>query len=834
MDQQLVDDILTSDSDEIADIKANLDILSDFVDLMREINALPDVNRRFYEDSRSLYQTTSVGRDIAQLEKILSKFFGPPVKPADKSLPRKLRKSTVVKSLGGIQKDQSLFTVDLKTGQFYGALWPWRRNKAKIEIHLGYCSDWMTNEDYQQLEDFVHQSASHGAFAQMHATIGGQIHGISLPSFLQMAEMEKSSFTLRVTSRHRVGELHLSEGELISADLDNHTGKEAAYSIISWDDVSLDIDPLNASKTRDINMPLMHILMESLKIKDEAVASIEKKPPAQPRDSSNKKRTKAPGAPAKRLVRLQRAPAPVAPRKRLPFLTLAGIGVGIFAVLAVIVVSTFHIIENRRTSDDFEELVGRVDKTNSFEQQIRMLNQYLEENPNTGYAPTIQARIGEINQKIEDRAFEQATLSVSGLPVDETYEAKAIEIFSQFREKYPNSRHMKKIHQSIAEIKELLDQYYYEELKRAARLDFNKRLETYRRYLAKFPNGTYQKDVEVLINDMGEKYLDYLYEDAKECEKIKRWDSCIEHCNNFIEAYAGLGLSEKAIELRTQLEDKRDYYQLLGSASEDQGNYQKSYQQLKSYLASYPQTTQRANIEKEIARLNEKLSVQRQWLRVKNYANNPRNAITARIEKLDRYIRKNINGIYAGDAQSLLDDLKQERQISLRRQQIAAKKQTDQARIQRLQQEQAERERRVIKMQAVMESKLADSSRYRANGDGTFTDLSTGLNWAILDSYQELGGCLTYEKAIDYIKSLRHGGHRGWRLPTANELAAIIKKTPYFPHSGAKWYWSAETAVKGYHSVANIVTAEHQPIFKRQQRAVTECGSVRAILVAQP
>ena len=37
MDQQLVADILTSDSDEIADLKANLPALTGFIDLTREI-----------------------------------------------------------------------------------------------------------------------------------------------------------------------------------------------------------------------------------------------------------------------------------------------------------------------------------------------------------------------------------------------------------------------------------------------------------------------------------------------------------------------------------------------------------------------------------------------------------------------------------------------------------------------------------------------------------------------------------------------------------------------------------------------------------------------------
>ena len=61
-----------------------------------------------------------------------------------------------------------------------------------------------------------------------------------------------------------------------------------------------------------------------------------------------------------------------------------------------------------------------------------------------------------------------------------------------------------------------------------------------------------------------------------------------------------------------------------------------------------------------------------------------------------------------------------------------------------LKEEQALRKRRVLARQAEMESRLKGSTRYRSNGDGTFTDLTTQLTWAVLDSYQELGGCVTY------------------------------------------------------------------------------------------
>lgn len=833
MDEKLVAEILTSDSDEIADLKANLNLLEGFIDLVREIDGLPDIKKRFYEESRSLYQTTAVGLEITELEKTLSKFFGEPIKSAGKALPRKFRKSSVVKYLGGIQKDQSLFTLDLKTGQFYGALWPWRRNKSKIEIHLGYCSDWMTDEDYEALERLVHQTVSHGAFAQMDTTIGGQIHGISLPSFLQMAEMEKSSFTLRVTSHHRVGELHLSEGNLFAASVDDYTGDEAAYRIISWDDASIDIEPLNEDKGQEINTPLMHVLMESLKLKDEAVTTQEE-PPAQPKGRPKRKAPPAKKASAKRLVRLERAPAPMAPRKKTPILTLVGIGIGAFAVLAVIAVVTFHLMENRRTSDGYQELLSRVEKTNSLEKKIDEINKYIDAHPNSGYEASLKSQIKDFEQGIEDREFEQATLNVSGLVVDELYEAKAIEIYSQFLKKYPDSRHTEKINKSIAEIKNLLDQYYYEELKRAARLDFNRRLATYRKYLSQFPAGKYRQDVEILINDMGDKYLDYLHEEAKQCEKNKRWEPCIEHATKFIEAYTGLELSQKAVSLKNQLEDKRDFFKLLNSESEAGTDYQKGLGQFKRYLKENPQTTQRENIEKEITRLDQKTKEQRQWLAVRSFAANSKNDLYARLQKLDQYIRKHFNGPYAGDAQSLLEKLEQERQASLARQQIEAKKRSEQARIQRQQAEQARQKKRAMQLRAITESKIKGSSRYRSNGDGTFTDLTTGLSWTILDSYQELGGCMIYEDALKYVRNLRHGGHRAWRLPTAYELAAINKRAPYFPASGAGWYWSSETSVKGYHSVADVVTATQESVFQREQRALTECGAVRAILVPQP
>jgi hypothetical protein len=219
---------------------------------------------------------------------------------------------------------------------------------------------------------------------------------------------------------------------------------------------------------------------------------------------------------------------------------------------------------------------------------------------------------------------------------------------------------------------------------------------------------------------------------------------------------------------------------------------------------------------------------------VRAYATNSANSLFERIQKVDRYLRDHIGGAYAADAQSLLDRLEEERQISLRKSQLEARRQSEQARREQMRAQQARLQRRARQFLAELESQLKGSSRFRSNGDGTFTDLATGLTWCMLDSYQELNGCLTYEAASKYVQQLHHGVRTDWRLPSPNELATLYKQAPYFPNNGAQWYWSAETGVKGYHSIAEVVTAAHEPVFHREQRPLTECGGVRAVLATQP
>jgi hypothetical protein len=124
---------------------------------------------------------------------------------------------------------------------------------------------------------------------------------------------------------------------------------------------------------------------------------------------------------------------------------------------------------------------------------------------------------------------------------------------------------------------------------------------------------------------------------------------------------------------------------------------------------------------------------------------------------------------------------------------------------------------------------LKKGGRFVVDQGEVATDQRTGLMWCLLDSHSERGQCLNYRSAVQYVKGLRHGGYSNWRLPTSGELAGIYKNSPFFPSSGAEWYWTSESFAKGYHEEANIVTSKQETTFKKQSVSTDDCGAVRAV-----
>ena len=115
------------------------------------------------------------------------------------------------------------------------------------------------------------------ALRELDSGPAGQIHGISTASFLQLIDMEERICTLTVRSDGKLGYLYFTKGDLIAAETEKLKGLEAAYNIIGWDRSVIEIENACRKKEKEIHMPLMHILMESARIKDEATSGKESK-----------------------------------------------------------------------------------------------------------------------------------------------------------------------------------------------------------------------------------------------------------------------------------------------------------------------------------------------------------------------------------------------------------------------------------------------------------------------------------------------------------------------------------------------------------------------------
>ncbi|MCP4720574.1 MAG: response regulator [Desulfobacteraceae bacterium] len=97
----------------------------------------------------------------------------------------------------------------------------------------------------------------------------GSIHGITLASFLQLMHIEQKTCTLTLSTNKNIGVIYCLDGETIGAQTGEFIGKAAFYKIMEWENPSIKIKEGCKNTVRQIDVPLMHLLMESHQAMDE-------------------------------------------------------------------------------------------------------------------------------------------------------------------------------------------------------------------------------------------------------------------------------------------------------------------------------------------------------------------------------------------------------------------------------------------------------------------------------------------------------------------------------------------------------------------------------------
>jgi len=91
-------------------------------------------------------------------------------------------------------------------------------------------------------------------------------------------------------------------------------------------------------------------------------------------------------------------------------------------------------------------------------------------------------------------------------------------------------------------------------------------------------------------------------------------------------------------------------------------------------------------------------------------------------------------------------------------------------------------------------------------GDGTIQDIKTGLMWVKnphTDLPEKFKGEMTWQDAKEACEELDFAGYDDWRLPTVEELRALVDytkggksgepaiDTSVFPDTKCSWYWTS-------------------------------------------
>jgi len=100
-------------------------------------------------------------------------------------------------------------------------------------------------------------------------SIAGRIQGVALASFLQLVNIENKTCTLQIVSGSNHGIIHCFQGEIIGAETGELNGYEAFCRIMGWDDSDIVIKKECCNVERQIDIPFMHLLMETHRELDE-------------------------------------------------------------------------------------------------------------------------------------------------------------------------------------------------------------------------------------------------------------------------------------------------------------------------------------------------------------------------------------------------------------------------------------------------------------------------------------------------------------------------------------------------------------------------------------
>jgi len=498
--------------------------------------------------------------------------------------------------------------------------------------------------------------------------------------------------------------------------------------------------------------------------------------------------------------------------------------------------SRIRQVRKQREQRDLEKSIGEIDKLleeKKYEDAQTIGEKYLKKYAKKPGAAKIRERISQIPGLIDDRDYE-VVLTVAGSSFDEKIQA-----YNHYFTKHPEGSHIEDVRKLI---EEMVGAYYsalQKELKGCEKgREWERCIQLCDAFTAKF-GGTpeasevagfhekyrkrllYEGDMAEMRHQANPRTEDRDYTGAKEI-----WSEYLvasPEAPAYIKKIVKMEIAGIEQKHRQYVSEEKEWENLLAYSDDPMNSLTDRVKKLDDYVKQNPSGRHTPEALPMLTDLKRKKKIEDEsmretrrkeaWVEIVRYVRNSQASLADKVSALEKYIKQDPPEEYIGDANTMLNRLRQDKQV-----------QDEQLKLQKANRQRTEKE--LKRMRALVRK---TRGRFVANGNGTITDKKTGLMWCALDSLTELGQCTDYQTSMNYVQNLRTGDHSGWRLPTVNELAGIYKITPFFPSAGAKWYWTSEVMWRGWNKQAYVLTTKQETAWIKQQVELVKCGAARAV-----
>ena len=684
-------------------------------------------------------------------------------------------------------------------------------------------------------------------WGKIERSVSGEVHGISLTSFLQMSEMERTSCTLKIKAGDKVGTLFLIKGALIAAETGVLQNEDAVLEILSWDNPAIEIDDTPVNRKKEIQTPLISLLMESVRRKDE------KKKPAPKKAAAKKqapKGTAAPdapktgkgkAAPAEEAVDESAAAAAEAP-EGLPEgedvqasakITDASkalkqkqmIKQAVMAIIAVVVLATAlclwqFVYRPWQAGNKFNQVAAQVAADQPVKKKIEILDAFLASHPPRQYAVKAENIKRTYADQLEAEEFDRVLKEINELPLDDNFQAAARQKCLDFLEQFPETGYKDEINSRIENIPVMMDDAEYARLKKVPKNHYSQRLMAYQAYLTRHPDSANAGNVKKMLNDLGQAFYNHIKTQKAACDEEQSWLKCIKLGEYFLDNFK---THERAGEVSALLRDMtaRAAFAKIVEEVEGAGSLsQEAATLLEDYLEDYPDSPLRETAQERLSQIKNTADREKTWRDIVNFVKNDQNSIFDRVDRMAGYLNRPSPVNHKEEAENIYAWLLKEKERTQR--QLNQKAEAEKRRQQ--QEVVIAREKKRIVRQIEQ-----SGGRYTIESEGTVTDHQTGLTWCMLDSLILSNKCMDYKTAKQYVSDMTTGGYNDWRLPDPNELLVLYNSKPTFPLTDAEWYWTSEAFYAAWEEKVNTVVRTDSGIWHKAETNLEKCGAVRAV-----